>query len=68
MTVGMIQEDQVLLQSSVGERIWALYEDRAAFQQAVKDYFALGMPRWRVVRAVYQKRQIWLAKIEKNVG
>lgn len=60
---GMIQEDQVLLQSGISERIWALYhEDRAAFQQSVKDYFALGMPRWRVVRANYQKRQIWLAK------
>ncbi len=46
--------DRPLLQSGVGERIWALKDtDKQAFMREVKAYFARGLPGWTVVRAKY---------------
>jgi hypothetical protein len=43
-----------LLQSGVGERIWALKDtDKQAFMREFKEYFARGLPGWTVVRAKY---------------
>lgn len=56
-------DDQILLQSGVGERIWSLYKsDVEAFRREVKEYFARGMPGWRIKKASYEKRIVWLVR------
>jgi hypothetical protein len=42
------------IQSMIGERIWKLKDtDQARFIKEVREYFALGMPGYKVVRAKY---------------
>lgn len=54
-------EGKPLLQSGVGERIWALYEtDQEAFKREVRAYFERGYPGWTVVKFNPEKRIIWL--------
>jgi len=50
-----------LCRSNVGESIWSLYQSSpAAFKQAVKAYFELGMPNWTAVSINFKQRVIWL--------
>lgn len=55
------KDGRVLCQSGVGKQIWALYEtDKEAFQREVLAYFAIAFPGWKVVRADYKNRIIWI--------
>ncbi len=60
---------QPMLQSMVSEEIWALYKaNPAEFKRRVRDHFALGMPGWRVYRANYKHRVIWLQDQREGIG
>ena len=53
--------DHKLMKSSVSDRIWELYKtDPEAFKKAVTEYFALGYPGFKVVRADPNERLIYL--------
>lgn len=55
------EHSNILCQSGVGERIWALYHtDRQAFREEVIRYFQRGMPGWTPSKINYERRIIWL--------
>jgi hypothetical protein len=54
-------EEAPLTQSGIAEHVWAFYHtDQAEFMKLVTEYFALGYPGWRVVKANYKRRIIWI--------
>lgn len=59
----LVNESDVLCRFFVSREIWALLDtDPAAFKRRVKDYVALCMPHYEVVKASPKERIIWLRR------
>lgn len=49
-----LTNNEPLMKSMMGERIWSLYEtDKATFKRETITYFERGYPGWKVVRVSY---------------
>lgn len=58
----------LLCQSNVAEHVWALYlTDQVKFKRRVVAHFLLGMPDWKVVKANYPERIIWIQKVRGDL-
>ena len=54
-------DDKPLLRSSVSNELWDLLKtDPTEFKKRVQQYFAIGYPGWRVVRADPKTKTIYL--------
>ncbi|MNR93431.1 hypothetical protein D3C72_244860 [compost metagenome] len=60
-----IEHEPILLQSMISERMWGLYStDQDAFKREVTAYFSLGYPDWKIKKASYKTRTVWLERGE----
>jgi hypothetical protein len=58
-----IEREPILLQSMISEGMWGLYStDQEAFKQQVTEYFARGYPGWKIKKASYKTRTVWLER------